>query len=118
MSHVSIHDVVCPKCKKEQKIERYDSINDYHSEMFSKIVDKTIFDYKCKNCGEIIRDPYPILFHKMSIGDIQIGYKTTPIRIPIINPLMEAVKMSIGAKDISEEYNDIDEFSKRVADFI
>ena len=38
MSSSSIHEVECPICNTKQKIERYNSVNDYHSELFPKIV--------------------------------------------------------------------------------
>lgn len=127
MSSASLHTVKCPKCNKEQTIERYNSINDYHRELFPKIADKTIFDYKCSSCNETIHEPYPLLFHKMGFRDIQIGY-----RFPVIgkisldsmeNPivaLMKKVMEDSGheAKDIAESYEDEDEFAKRVAEFI
>lgn len=125
MSSKSLHTVTCPKCKKEQTIERYNSINDYHKELFPKIVDKSIFDYECQYCKEKIHHPYPLLFHKMGIGDIQIGYKINPMQ-PIFcsfNPMMVAMKKALEdtgheSKDIFERYEDEDAFSERVASFI
>lgn len=60
MSTVSLHKEVCPKCGKEQMVERYDSINDYHKELFPQIVDKTIFDYECE---AYIEKEYMLLIH-------------------------------------------------------
>lgn len=125
MSSASLHTVTCPKCKKEQTIERYNSINDYHKELFPKIVDKTIFDYECEFCKEKIHHPYPLLFHKMGIRDIQIGYKIspTPTAFRPTNPMMIAMKMALAdtgheSKDISERCEDEDTFAQRVASFI
>lgn len=123
MSSISLHTVKCPKCNKEQTIERYNSINDYHRELFPKIADKTIFDYQCEACKEKIHDPYPLLFHKMGIRDIQIGYKISPIHINFINPLTLALKKALEetgkeSTDICECYDDEDTFSQRVANFI
>jgi len=125
MSSASLHTVTCPKCKKEQTIERYNSINDYHKDLFPKIVDKTIFDYECEFCKEKIHHPYPLLFHKMGIRDIQIGYKIspTPPAFRPTNPMMVAMKMALAdtgheSKDISERYEDEDTFAQRVASFI
>lgn len=122
MSRASLHDVTCPKCGKNQRIERYDSINDYHSELFPKIVDKTIFDYQCEECKETVHDPYPLLFHLMGIQDIQIGYRIQPIRFStgIFSPLMEMMKEALErsgreSKDITESYDDENEFAYRVA---
>lgn len=126
MLSVSLHKEICPKCGKEQMVERYDSVNDYHRELFSKIIDKTIFDYECEECKETIHAPYPVLFHKMGIRDIQIGYKIPVINSPlcsITSPLMIAMKKVMedkghASKDVAECYDDEDEFAKRVADFI
>lgn len=125
MSSVSLHKEVCPKCGKEQMIERYDSINDYHEELFPKIIDKSIFDYNCESCKEKIHAPYPLLFHKMGFRDIQIGYKISPIKSPFCfaNPMMVAVKKAMEKKgqefeDISECYDNEDEFVDRVKSFL
>lgn len=50
MSSITLHTEICPNCGKEQKVERYDSINDYEREVFPKLADGTIFDYECKYC--------------------------------------------------------------------
>lgn len=122
MSKVTLHEVTCPKCGKNQRIERYDSINDYHRELFPKIVDKTIFDYQCEECKETVHDPYPLLFHMMGIQDIQIGYRIQPIRFSaeLFNPLMKMMKEALESsgqesRDITESYDDEDEFAYRVA---
>lgn len=123
MSTVSLHKEVCPKCGKEQMVERYDSINDYHKELFPQIVDKTIFDYECEACRERIHAPYPLLFHRMGVRDIQIGYKISPIRPTYSDVLTLAMKTvmdnsGLDSKDISERYDDEDEFVERVSNFL
>lgn len=123
MSTVSLHKEVCPKCGKEQMVERYDSINDYHKELFPQIVDKTIFDYECEAYRERIHAPYPLLFHRMGVRDIQIGYKISPIRLTYSDVLTLAMKTvmdnsGLDSKDISERYDDEDEFVERVSNFL
>ena len=125
MSSASIHKEICPKCGKEQMVERYDSINNYHSELFPQIVNKSIFDYECESCKEKIHAPYPLLFHKLGIRDIQIGYKIKPM-LPIfhsLNPMTAAFKKVMENdghefKDISEYYDNEDAFANRVKDFL
>ena len=125
MSSASFHKVICPECNKEQTIERYDSVNDYDYELFWKIANKSIFDYECNFCKEKIHSPYPLLFHKLGIRDIQIGYKIKPIQ-PILNsfnPMMIAMKTAmekagIESKDICEFYDNEDDFANRVNDFL
>ena len=106
-------------------VERYDSINDYHRELFPKIIDKTIFDYECKACKEKNHAPYPLLFHKMGIRDIQIGYKINPIQPTFrsFNPMMVAMKKVMEDaghefNDVGEFYDDEDEFAIRVQELL
>lgn len=125
MSSASLHKEVCPKCGKEQMVERYDSINDYHKELFTQIVDKSIFDYECESCKEKVHAPYPLLFHKMGIRDIQIGYKIRPMQ-PIFhsfNPIIFAMKkvmedVDCETKDIAEYYDNENDFANRVSNFL
>lgn len=120
MSKSSLHRVICPKCNKEQVIERYDSINDYHYELFPKIIDKSIFDYECKNCKETIHEPYPLLFHKMGFPDIQIGYRMAPLPTSILAAMFPAVASGIHAlpgNEIREYYENEDDFASRVQHF-
>lgn len=128
MSSASLHKVVCPKCGKEQTIERYDSINNHNWELFPRIVDKSIFDYECKSCKEKVHAPYPLIFHKMGIRDVQIGYKIEiipiqPTFISFFNPkdiAMKKVMEDSGHKveNILEYYDNEDEFARRVNDFV
>lgn len=89
MSSVSLHKEVCPKCGREQIA------------------------------------PYPLLFHKMGIRDIQIGYKISPFNAEFLSftPLVIAMKKVLKdtgheSKDISEYYDNEDEFVNRVKNFI
>lgn len=120
MTKITVHKVICHICGHEQEIERYDSINDYNKELFPRIVDKSIFNYQCAKCKKEIFSPYPFLFHKMYGRSVQIGYKITPYSIPTsaINPLVAALNTAAGLTDISERYDDIDEFVNRVSDFV
>lgn len=126
MSSASLHKEVCPKCGREQMVERYDSINDYHMELFSKIMDKSIFDYQCEACKEVIHAPHPLLFHRLGIKDIQIGYKVPPssVRFPINNQFMAAVikksleNAGMDTKDVCENYEDEEAFVDRVKDIL
>lgn len=123
MSTISLHKEICPKCGKEQTVERYDSVNDYNQELLPKIIDKSIFDYECECCKEIIHAPYPFLFHKMGVRDIQIGYKVSPIEVTHLDPLTLAMKIAMHnsghkSNDISERYDTEDEFTKRVASLL
>ena len=125
MSSMSLHKEICPKCGKEQMVEKYDSLNNYDEEMFAKIVDGTIFDYKCEKCEKNIHAPHPLLFHKMGIQDVQIGYKISPMQSMFrsTNPIVIAVKEAMKSagkesEDIMERYEDEEEFRNRVGEFL
>lgn len=122
MSRVSLHEVTCPKCGKTQRIERYDSINNYHNELFPKIVDKTIFDYQCECCKKIVHEPYPLLFHLMGFQDVQIAYKFPEQAFSFARAFLppsetenELRAMGVLKDNIMETYDDEDEFAYRVA---
>lgn len=116
MSSATNINVKCPKCGNEQKKIRYGSINNYDKELFSSIIDKSVFSCTCEKCKENIFDDSPLLFHYMGGRDIQIGYKIMPYPVPmdIVNPFMRIFKESMGLKDISEKYDDLDKFCNRV----
>ncbi|MBQ8211729.1 MAG: hypothetical protein IJZ27_04270 [Treponema sp.] len=120
MSKISIHKVTCPICHKEQEIEKYDSVNDYDHKLFEKVADGSIFDYKCKECEATVRDPHPFLFHKLGINDVMIGYKITPILLPdsFKSPLVTVMRDTMNLKDVSERYDDLDSFTKRVKEIL
>lgn len=124
MSNTLIYKETCPKCGKENKIERYSSLNSYDEKLFPTIVDKTIFAYRCKHCKENIYAPYPFLFHKIGIPDVQIGYKMKPFpTFRFFNPMMATMKKVMenngyDTKDILEYYDDENEFVNRVKQFL
>lgn len=122
---MSLHKEICPKCGKEQMVEKYDSLNNYDEKIFAKIVDGTIFDYKCEKCEENIHAPHPLLFHKMGIRDVQIGYKISPMQSMFrsTNPIVIAVKEAMKSagkesEDIVESYEDEEKFRNRVGEFL
>ena len=129
MSSITLHTEICPNCGKEQKVERYDSINNYEREVFPKLANGTIFDYECKFCKKIIHSPYPLLFHRMGFRNIMIGYKFAPLySMPVFpaNPFMAVMKKSMEEKghdtsdirDIRENYENETEFINRVKEFL
>lgn len=78
-----------------------------------------------EKCKAKIHAPYPLFFHKMGFRDIQIGYKIHPICVSLFpaHPLIEALKNVMKedgheTKDVSEYYDDEDEFANRVKSFL
>ncbi len=125
MSYKQIQIVKCPNCKEEQSIEIWGSVNELDRDIFPKIVDGTIFDYRCEHCGETIHAPHPLLFHKMGVRDIQIGYLVKPVDISsvCISPFNIAMKNVLKQKgydseNIVESYDDEIAFRNRVSEFI
>lgn len=120
MSHKTLHEVTCPHCQYTQKIERYNSLNNFDSDKFELILNKEIFHYECKNCHQKNFEPYPFLFHLMSAEDIQIGYKMTPMHVmdAFKSPLILALQRATNKKDITERYDELDDFINRVDELI
>ena len=42
----------------------------------------------------------------------------TPIKLPFTNPFIELLKTTYKKDNVSERYDDIDEFAKRVSEFV
>ena len=123
MSMKSVHTVTCPKCGKSQQVERWDSVNDYNREEFSHILDKSIFCYTYQFCRKTVFDPQPLLFHRMSLNDIMIGYKVPVMKQSNIfptSPLLVALKSCCpdGMSDIAECYDEVEPFIERVSEFV
>lgn len=58
----------CPNCKKEQQIKIYQTITD---ELFSSVVDRSLFVYSCSRCKEEIILDYPVIYQG---NGYRIGY--------------------------------------------
>ncbi len=66
MSKLDLLQTICPKCGKKQSFEAYSSINvTLHPELKEKLLDGSIFRFKCVDCQEEASILYPCLYHDM-----------------------------------------------------
>ena len=67
MSMHHIEQIKCPKCGKDADFEIWNSINvDLNPEMREKVLDGTLYDFKCQHCGHENKIAYPILYNDMT----------------------------------------------------
>ena len=67
MSMHHIEQIKCPKCGKDAEFEIWNSINvDLNPEMREKVLDGTLYDFKCQHCGHEDKIAYPILYNDMT----------------------------------------------------
>jgi hypothetical protein len=66
MSLMSHAEITCPHCGKPYEIERWDSVNSEISpEQLAKVLDGSLFRFKCPHCGEETFCIYPLLVNVM-----------------------------------------------------
>lgn len=74
MSLKYFETIKCPRCKHEQEYEVWRSINvDINPEMREKVLNGTLFDFKCRNCDHENKISYPVLYNDMT-HDFMIYY--------------------------------------------
>lgn len=66
MSMERIETIICPKCGQENKIIVWDSLNgDLDPEAKEKLLNGTLFRFKCTKCGYESNVEYNLLYHDM-----------------------------------------------------
>ena len=89
MSKHHLEPVTCPKCGKESSFVMYDSVNvTLDPEYKAKILDTTLFKFKCPECQAEICFNYHLLYHDMD----------KHIMIQVCNDSEEAVNMQSPAQ--------------------
>ena len=69
MSLNHIVKATCPDCKKEFPFEVWQSVNvQLNPEMREKVLDHSIFNFKCPECGLEAHTDYPFLYNDMKNG--------------------------------------------------
>ena len=59
--------ITCPDCNTEGPYTIWDSVNvDLDPEMKSKVMDGSLFEWTCPNCGKTFNAPYSFLYHDMT----------------------------------------------------
>ena len=57
---------ICPRCQKVFKTKAYGILNiNLNLEIKPKVLNGSIFDFKCTNCGVLFRSPYSIVYEDM-----------------------------------------------------
>ena len=66
MSKHHLETFTCPKCEKESSFVMYDSVNvTLDPEYKAKILDGSLFAFKCPECGTVTNIDYNVLYHDM-----------------------------------------------------
>lgn len=66
MSKIRKEKIVCPTCGAEDEVTVWDSLNtQFNPEEKQKLLDGTLFAFKCKQCAAVINLNYDTLYHDM-----------------------------------------------------
>jgi hypothetical protein len=66
MSSQHFEKITCPKCQKDSEFVMYDSVNvSLDPEDKEKIIDGSLFLFKCPECGAEVHVEYGVLYHDM-----------------------------------------------------
>ncbi len=58
-----VKDIICPQCGESQKYKLYASINVRENPEFKdRILDETLFDWRCRRCNYFAAMAYPFLY--------------------------------------------------------
>lgn len=69
MSTEIVKDIICPQCGESQKYRLYASINAAeHPELKQRILEETLFDWRCKRCNYFAAMAYPLLYTDPAVG--------------------------------------------------
>lgn len=102
MSTEIVKDIICPQCGESQKYRLYASINAKENPEFKqKILEETLFDWRCKRCNYFAAMAYPFIY-----TDPEAGYiiSTAPMGTNGNVQPTEAVRDFIkrGVKNLAE----------------
>ena len=71
MSTEITKDIICPQCGESQKYRLYASVNSRENpELKQKILDETLFDWRCRRCNYFAAMAYPFLYTDPDAGYI------------------------------------------------
>lgn len=63
MSTEIVKDIICPQCGESQKYQLFSSINVRENpELKQKILEETLFDWRCKRCNYFAAMAYPFIY--------------------------------------------------------
>ena len=69
MSTSLVRDIACPNCGEAHPLNIYTSINIADNpELKERVLDESIFDYQCEDCGYMAEITYPLVYHDPKAG--------------------------------------------------
>ncbi len=69
MSTEITKDIICPQCGESQKYRLFASVNAKENpELKQKILDETLFDWRCRRCNYFAAMAYPFLYTDPAAG--------------------------------------------------
>jgi ribosomal protein S27E len=107
MSLMSHAEITCPHCGKSYEIECWDSVNSEISpEQLAKVLDGSLFRFKCPHCGEETVCFYPLLVNVMKpevsfvklTGDPEKEAQEAAGMYSSLDPQMAAIIKKAGPK--------------------
>ncbi len=102
MSTEIMKEIICPQCGESQKYRLYASINAKENpELKKKILEETLFDWRCKRCHYFAAMAYPFLYTDPAAGYV---ISTTPLGTDATVEPTEEVKDYVkrGVKNLAE----------------
>lgn len=102
MSTEIVKDIICPQCGESQKYRLYASINAKENPEFKqKILDETLFDWRCRRCNYFAAMAYPFIYTDPAAGYV---ISTAPMGTNGAVEPTEAVKDYVkrSAKNLAE----------------
>lgn len=77
MSTSMVKEIACPQCGASEKLTLYAGINvEDNPELKEKILDESLFDFRCERCGYGAQMAYPLVYHDQKAGYMIALYRT------------------------------------------
>ena len=103
MSTTIKKEIACPQCGESEVFTIISGINSVENpELKDKILDETLFDWRCKHCGYSAQMSYPMVYHDPKLGYMVALYRTSTKgnRIEVAPSISRLVKRRV--KNLSE----------------
>jgi len=81
MSSFTNQKIECPQCGTEGNFTVWQSVNvDLNPDLKSKVLDGSLFEWTCPQCGKTFNVPYTFLYHDMTHNFmVQFPVRTPPV---------------------------------------
>ena len=108
MSRFSKIDIECPYCHKVNEFTKWDSVNQQlDPEAVERIMDDSIFEFKCPECKKATLIMHNMLYHDMKkriMIQLMPNYHKAPEMASILSSAMKSSVSSIDIKDTNVNY--------------